>query len=109
MVYGEHGDEGGEYYEEEEYGDEVGGDVEGVQNMEKGTMMMGMGAGEMGMAGWGIWAPWDMCEEYGDGEGENEDVGGDDKGNREMGAKGMKNMGRCCLDSSCFFEYLLIT
>jgi hypothetical protein len=86
----------------------------GVGNMEKGTMMMGMRAGKMRMAGWGIWAPWDMCGEYGDGgygdwEGEHEDKGGDDKGNSEMGAKGMKNMGRCCLDSSCFFEYLLIT
>jgi hypothetical protein len=81
----------------------------GVGNMEKGTMMMGMRAGKMGMAGWGIWAPWDMCGEYGDGEGEHEDRGGDDKGNSEMGAKRMKNMGRCCLDSSCFFEYLLIT
>jgi hypothetical protein len=55
-----------------------------------------------------------MCREYGDGdygdwEGEHEDRGGDDKGNSKMGAKGMKNMGRCCLDSSCFFEYLLIT
>jgi hypothetical protein len=30
----------------------------GMRNMEQGTMGMGMRAGEIEMAGWGMWALW---------------------------------------------------
>jgi hypothetical protein len=54
----------------------------------------------------------DMCGEYEEGEHGSMRIGVGEmrKGNREMGAKWMKNMGKeCCLNSSCLFENLLIT